>query len=111
MRPELGVKRPRFGCMRMAQFDPGCVKTLEAEVVAQQTDRTHAPRRIIFARAELYTNQSCARMNRRRVFTQPRPVADLRDGAPVPRAGLVSQPVLPEREPAPVRRGRVRGRD
>src|SRR4030095_6421902 len=62
----------------MAESDPGCVKTLEVIVSAQQQNQICGPGESFMRRAALSLNQSCARTILRKVFTQPRPKGDIR---------------------------------
>jgi hypothetical protein len=61
----------------MSGDDRGCVKTLEAVVGAQQQNRRLSLSKISETREACGSNHFCARMTHRRVFTQPRPTADL----------------------------------
>ena len=67
-------------CRRRAKIDAndlGYVKTLQAVVNAQHKNRTRRHGDSLHAQSLLSLNQSCAKAARERVFTQPRPRADI----------------------------------
>jgi hypothetical protein len=61
----------------MTEFDPGCVKTLEAVVTAQQTNRTGHRWQIFHSRTASCLYQSFAETTHRMVFRRPRLFSDI----------------------------------
>jgi len=70
----------------------GCVKTQEAVATTQQRNRRPGLSKISDARETWDLNQSCTEVTRQKVFTQPRPKADL---------SALAAPAVSERVDAP----------